>query len=123
MLHQAIISASLETLEDFCIGSFNLVVALWMRNRCIASLSSQIFTLSMECSASELGHVVSDDCVWDPKPVDDGLDKLHYRLLVDLDHSCCFGPHGKFINGNVDVLVPSDGPGEWPKDVQSPHDE
>jgi predicted Rdx family selenoprotein len=40
MLLQVIISVSLETLEDFCIGSFNLVVALWMSNRCIAYLNA-----------------------------------------------------------------------------------
>jgi hypothetical protein len=40
MLLQAIKCASLETHEDFCIGSFNLTVALRMRNRRIAYMNA-----------------------------------------------------------------------------------
>jgi hypothetical protein len=40
----------------------------------------------MECAASELGSIVSDVSVRDPKPADDGLDKLDCRLFVDLDN-------------------------------------
>jgi hypothetical protein len=86
MLLQAIISASLETLEDFCNGSFDLDIALWMSNRCIAYLNAKILAVSMECTTGKLGPVVSDDSFRDLKPADNGLDKLDCRLLVDLDH-------------------------------------
>jgi hypothetical protein len=40
MLLQAIISVSLDTLEDFYIASFNLAIALRMSNGCIAYLNA-----------------------------------------------------------------------------------
>jgi hypothetical protein len=58
--------------------------------------------------------------VWDPKPVDDGLDELDCRLLVDLDHRGHFRPVGEFVDGDIEVPVPSDGPGNWLQDVQPP---
>jgi hypothetical protein len=50
-------------------------------NGCIADFYAKIFIVPLECVAGELGPVVSDDPVWDPKPADDGLDKLDYGLL------------------------------------------
>jgi hypothetical protein len=86
MLFQAIIGASLETLKDFYVGSLHLVIALWVSNRGIADFYVKIFTVPLEYAAGELEPVVSDDPVWDPKSVDDGLDKLDCGLLIDLDH-------------------------------------
>jgi hypothetical protein len=71
MLLQANISASLETLKDFCVGSLHLAIALWVSNGSIANFCAKIFTVLLECTAGELGPVVSDDPVQDPKPVDD----------------------------------------------------
>jgi hypothetical protein len=76
MFFQAIIGAGLETLEDFCIGPFNLAVALWMSNRHIANLDAKVFAVSLEGVASKLGPIASNDSVRDPKPVDDSLDAL-----------------------------------------------
>jgi hypothetical protein len=76
MLLQAVISACLEALEDFSVFTFDLSITLWMGNGHIADLDAKIFTISLECTASELGPVVSDDPVRDPKPTDNGLDKL-----------------------------------------------
>jgi hypothetical protein len=42
MLLQAIIGVCLETLENFSIGSLDLSIALWMRNRCIADLDAEV---------------------------------------------------------------------------------
>jgi hypothetical protein len=117
MLLQAIISASLETLKDFCAGSLHLAIALWVSNGAIAIFYAKIFAVPSECAAGELGPVVSDDHVRDPKPADDGLDELDYRLLVDLDHRGRFQPCGEFFDGNTEISVHSDGPGEWPQDV------
>jgi hypothetical protein len=112
MLLQAIISVSLKALKDFSIGSFNLVVALWMINRCIAYLNAYILAVSLECTAGELGPLVNDNSVRDPKPTDDGLDKLDYKLFVDLDYRGYFRPLGEFVDGDVEVPVAFNGPGE-----------
>jgi hypothetical protein len=68
----------------------------------------------LECTTGELGPVVSDDSVQDPKPPDDGLDELDHKLFVDLDHWGHFRSLGQLVNGDVEIPVPSDGPGEWP---------
>jgi hypothetical protein len=123
MLLQAIISASLETHKDFCVGSLHLVIALLVRNGSIANFYAKIFTVPFKCVAGELGPVVSDDPVQAPKPTDDGLDELDCRLLVDLDHKACFRPLGEFVDGDIEIPVPSDSSGEWPQDVQLPNSE
>jgi hypothetical protein len=58
-----------------------------------------------------------------PKPADDRLDELDCRLLIDLDHMGRFWPLSKFVDANVNVLVPSEVTGEWPQDVQAPDNE
>jgi hypothetical protein len=68
---QGIIGARLEALEDFCIGSLNLAIALQMSNGRIADLDAQILTVALEGTASELGPVVGDDPVQDPEPAHD----------------------------------------------------
>jgi hypothetical protein len=55
MLLQAIISASLETLKDLCVGSLHFAIALWVSNGRISNFYVKIFTV--------LGPVVSDDPV------------------------------------------------------------
>jgi hypothetical protein len=76
MLFQAIISASLDTLKDFYVGSLHLAIAPWVSNGRIANIYAKIFAVPLECAAGELEPVVSDDPVWDPKPADDRLDEL-----------------------------------------------
>jgi hypothetical protein len=123
ILLQAIISVSLETLKDFCVGSLHLAIALWVSNRSIANFYAKIFTVLLECTTGELGPVVSDDSVRDLKPADNGLDQLDSRLLVDLDHRGRFRPLSKFVDGDIEIPVPSNGPGKWPEYVQSPNNE
>jgi hypothetical protein len=76
MLLQAVIGTHFEAFEDFNIGSLDLPITLWMSNGRIADLDVKILTVSLERAAGELGHVVDDDPVQDPKPADDGLDEL-----------------------------------------------
>jgi hypothetical protein len=83
----------------------------------MSNFYAKIFTVLLECTASELGLIVSDDPVQDAKPTDDGLDELDCRLLVDLDHMGCFRPLGEFVDGNIEITVLSDVPGRWPQDV------
>jgi hypothetical protein len=77
----------------------------------------------LKSATSKLGPVVSYDSVRDPKPADDRFDELDCRLLVDLDYRDCFWPLSQFVDGDVEVLVPSNGPGEWSQDGQPPHGE
>jgi hypothetical protein len=83
-----------------------------MSNGHIADFYAKIFAVPLECATGELGLIVSDDPVRDLKPADDGLDKLYCGLLIDLDHRGGFRPLGEFFNNNIEVLVPSDGPGK-----------
>jgi hypothetical protein len=80
-------------------------------------LALSTWPLPLECVAGELGPIVSDDHVRDPKPIDDGLDKLDYGLLINLDHMGRFRPLDEFVNDDIEILVPPDGPGKWPHDV------
>jgi hypothetical protein len=123
MLLQAIIGASLETLEYFCIGSHHLAIALWMSNERVVDLHPKVFSVPLEGTAGELGPIISDDSVRDPKPTDDGLDELDCELIDDFDHKGRFRPLGEFVDGDVEIPVPSDGPGKWSQDVQPPHSE
>jgi hypothetical protein len=100
-----------------------LAIALWVSNRGVTDFYAKIFTIPLECAAGELGPVVSDDPVWDPKPVDDGLDKLDYGLLIDLDHMDHLWSLGEIIYGDIERAVPSDSPGKWSQDVQPPNSE
>jgi hypothetical protein len=77
----------------------------------------------LECAAGELGPIVSNDTIQDPKPADDGLEKLNYGLLVYLDHRGRFRSFGEFVYGNIEIPVASDSQGKWPQDVQPPNNE
>jgi hypothetical protein len=121
MLLQAIIGVCLETLEDFSIGSLDLSITLWMSNGRITDLDAKIFTVSLKCTAGELGSVVGDDPIRYPEPTDNGLYKLECGILVDLDHRGYFCPIGELVNGDVQIPESSDGPGQQTQDVQPPH--
>jgi hypothetical protein len=120
MLLQAAIGACLEALEDFCIGPLYAYVALWVSNRRIADLDAKVLIVPLERAAGELGTIVSDNSIWESKPIDDGLDELDCRLLIDLDHWGRFRPLGEFVDGDIEIPIVSDGPGEWSQDVP-PH--
>jgi hypothetical protein len=111
------VSASLETFNDFCIGFFHQIVALWVSNGRISNLDAKIFAVPMECIIGELGPVMSDDPVWDPDPVDNRLDEIDYKLFVDFDHRGRFQPLGEFVDADVEIPVPFVSPGKWPQDV------
>jgi hypothetical protein len=123
MLFQAIIGVSLETLKDFYVGSLHLAIALWVSNEGISDFYAKIFIVLLECATGELGPIVSNDHVRDPKSTDGGLNKLDYGLLTDLDHRGRFRPIGEFVDGDIEILVPTDGSGKWPQDVQPPNSE
>jgi hypothetical protein len=47
---------------------------------------------SLKCATGELGPIIDDDPIQDPKPTDDGLDKLDCGLIVDPDQRGCLRP-------------------------------
>jgi hypothetical protein len=118
MLLRAVIGVCLEALVDFSVGSLDLSITLWMSNRRITDLDAKILTVSLEHAIVELGPIVGDDPIRDPKPTGDGLDELDCGLLVDLDHMGCFQPLGELVDDDVQILESSDGPGERTQDVQ-----
>jgi hypothetical protein len=88
-------------------------------NTRVPDLDAKVLAVPLECTAGELGPIVSDHSISDPKPTDDDeLDELDCGLLVDLDHRGRFWPLGEFVDGDIEILVPSDGPGEWSLEVQ-----
>jgi hypothetical protein len=70
MLLQVVIGVCLETPEYFHIGSLDLSIALWIRDRCVANLDAEVLVVFLKHPAGELGPIVSDDPVWDPEPTD-----------------------------------------------------
>jgi hypothetical protein len=101
MLLQAVIGASLEALEDFSIASLNLSITRWMSNGHITDLDAKILAISLEGAAGELGPLVGDDPIRDPKHAHDGLGELDCGLHVDLDHKGCFRPLGQLVDGDI----------------------
>jgi hypothetical protein len=110
VLLQVVIGVHLGALENFSVGSLDLSITLWMSNRRIADLDAKILTVSLEHATGELGPIVGDDPIQDPKPTDNGLDELDYGLLVDLGHRWCFGPLGELVDGDVQISKSSDNP-------------
>jgi hypothetical protein len=86
MLLQAIVGASINSLEYFCISTLHMSIVLWMSSRRIANLDAKIFTIPLEGTTSKLGAIVGDDPVSNPKSTYDGLDEFYCGLLVDFDH-------------------------------------
>jgi hypothetical protein len=120
MLLQAVVGACLETPKYFSVVSLNLSIALWIDDRCVTDLDVKVFIVLLKQSASELGPMVSDDTVLYPEPIDDLIDKLDSRFLVDLDYRSCFWPLCELVDGDIHVPISSDGPGERSR-MSSPH--
>jgi hypothetical protein len=93
-----------------------------MSNGRITDFDAKILAVSLECTTGELGSIVSDDPVQDPKPISNGLDELDCGLLIDLDHRGCFLSIGELVDGDVQIPESSNGPGERAQDVQLPYD-
>jgi hypothetical protein len=74
-----------------------------------------------ELSAGELGAVVGDDGVWDPKAMDD-VGEEHHRLFgPDVVQGSDLDPLGEFVDGDQQVRV---APGcllQGIDEVQTPH--
>lgn len=67
--------------------------------------------------------VVGDDTVGDPKAANNPMDEVDHGVGGDRDDKNNFHPLSEFIDGDVDVLVPSYCSGEGSQDVQPPYRE
>lgn len=73
--------------------------------------------------ASELGVVVSDDPVWDPKVTSDPLQELNCGASVNLGDNHGLGSLGELVDGDEAMLIAVDSHGEGPQDVEPPYHE
>ena len=76
-----------------------------------------------ELSACELGAVVGDDRIRDPKPEDNVSEEQNSLLILDLADGSSLDPLGEFVDCHQPVGV---APGcllQWANVVQSPHGE
>jgi hypothetical protein len=60
-----------------------------------------------ELSASELGAVVGDDDIGDPKPMDDVGEEKDGLLGADVGDGSSLDPFGELVNGHQQMGVPS----------------
>jgi hypothetical protein len=72
---------------------------------------------------SELGPVVCNDTVWDPKSADNRLEEGNSNTLGDVDHRGSLWPLCELVDGDEEETVLADGPGEWSQDIHPPYGE
>jgi hypothetical protein len=113
MLFQAVIGACLESPKDFCIFPLSLAIAPGMCHRRKAELSADALAILLEEPTSELGPIVRNDMVWDPKSADNRLEEGNSSTLGDVDHRGSLWLLCELVDGDDEETVPADGPGEW----------
>jgi hypothetical protein len=123
MLFQAIISACLESPEDFCVCPLSLVVALGMSHRRKAELGTDALAILLEEPTCKLGPVVHNDTAWDPKSTDNRPEKSNSSTLGDIDHRGGLWPLRELVDGDEEEVVPTDSHGKWSQDIHPPYGE
>jgi hypothetical protein len=56
-----------------------------------------------ELLPGELGAIIGDDGVWDPKTENNVLDKIHHLFGVDLYQGSCLNPLSELVDRNMQV--------------------
>ena len=115
MLLYAIVGASFEPSEDFCIRSLNVIIVLGVHYGRKAELDANVLAVPLKEPAFELGPVVRDDDVRDSEAAHNGLEECYCSSLGDVHHKGNFQPLREF--------VPADGFGKWSLDVHTPYGE
>jgi hypothetical protein len=105
----------LESPEDFCVFPLILVVAPGMSHRHKAKLSADALAILLEEPTSELGPIVRNDTAGDPKSADNRLEEGNSSNLGDVDHRGSLWQLCELIDGDKEVTVPADGPGNGPR--------
>jgi hypothetical protein len=123
VLFQAVVGARLESPKDLCVFPLHLAVAPGMSHRREAELGADALAILLEKLTCKLGPVVRNDTAWDPKSTDNRLKESNNSTLGDVDHKGGLWPLGELVDGDEEVPVPADGPGEWSQDIHPPYGE
>jgi hypothetical protein len=123
MLFQAVVSACLESPEDFCICPLRLAVAPGMSHRRKVELGADALAILLEEPTCKLGLVVRNDMAWDPKSTVNRPEESNNSTLGDIDHRGGLWPLCELVDGDEEESVPADGPREWSKDIHPPYGE
>jgi hypothetical protein len=91
-----------------------------MSHGCEAELGADALAILLEKPTCKLGPVVRNDTAWDPKSTDNRLEESNSSTLGDVDHMGGLLPLGELVDGDEEVPVPADGPGEWSR-ISTPH--
>jgi hypothetical protein len=81
-----------------------------MSHRRKAELSVDALAILLEESTFELGLVVRNDTIWDPKSADNRLEESNSSTLGDVDHRGSLWPLSELVDGDEEETVPTDGP-------------
>ena len=76
-------SPSLEPFKDQCVSSFCLPVAAWMSDGDKAQPDPELLTVLSERGAGELGVVISNDMVGNPKAAHNSYEEFDRRIRGD----------------------------------------
>jgi hypothetical protein len=91
-----------------------------MSHRRKAELGADALAILLEKPTCKLGPVVRNDTAWDPKSTDNRPEESDSSTLGDVDHSGGLWPLGELVDGDEEVPVLADSPGEWSQDVHPP---
>ena len=81
-----------------------------MCNKSIIGLNPVLRTEIPDSITVELGVIVYDESVWNPKPTQDVVvEEVSNSFLCDLSHSFCFDPLSKVVASNNNVLLLTSG--------------
>jgi hypothetical protein len=81
----------------------DLSVQVWVSDCCLVYPDVVVITKIQELLVGELGTIVGDDRVGDPKTENNVLDKTHLLFGVDVSQGPCLNPHSEFVNPDKQV--------------------
>jgi hypothetical protein len=94
-----------------------------MSHRRKAELGADALAILLEEPTFELGPVVRNDTVWDPKSADNRFEEGNSSTLGDTDHRGGLWPLCEFVDSDEEETVPADSTGEWSQDIHPPYSE
>jgi hypothetical protein len=107
-------------LQDHAVGTFYLVVGLWVCHGCPIHTDVEFVAELQEFPARELGPVVGDDGVRRSKTMDGVSEERHCLLCPEIRNGAHLYPLGKFVDCDQQV---GEAPGAFRKGptMSSPH--
>jgi hypothetical protein len=111
-----------QTLQYQVVRALGLTVRVPVGDCCPFYSDVVVISKIQELLPSELGAVVGDEWVGDPKAENNVLDKIHYLFGADFDQGSCVDPLSEFVDRDKQV---GQAPGrflEGFQEIQVPHD-